>query len=95
GRPAVLFVLRVLISSHGKGLLLHVGVNAWSVLAVDLISVALDWERLVSELERDSALRRRVLAAPFSNEWPDLQLAQWICRAIDARLAALAVLVSE
>ncbi|MBK7514806.1 MAG: M23 family metallopeptidase [Betaproteobacteria bacterium] len=41
GRPAVLFVLRVLISSHGKGLLLHVGVNAWSVLAVDLISVAL------------------------------------------------------
>jgi hypothetical protein len=49
----------------------------------------------VSELERDSALRRRVLAAPFSNEWPDLQLAQWICRAIDVRLAALAVLVAE
>lgn len=57
--------------------------------------VDLDWERLVSELERDSALRRRVLAAPFSNEWPDLQLAQWICRAIDVRLAALAVLVAE
>jgi hypothetical protein len=29
------------IGGHGKGLLLHVGINAWSVPAVDLICVAL------------------------------------------------------
>jgi hypothetical protein len=54
--------------------------------------VALDWDRLLSQLEIDGVLRRRVLAAPSSGEWPDLELAQSICRAIDARIAALAAL---
>ena len=40
-RLAILFVLRVLVGGHGKGLLLHVEVNAFSVPVGDLISVAL------------------------------------------------------
>lgn len=40
-RSAVLFVLRVVIDSHGQGPLLHARNYAWSVPAVGLIGVAL------------------------------------------------------
>ena len=41
GRLALLLVLRVLVASHGKGLLLHARFNAGDVPAAYLISVAL------------------------------------------------------
>ena len=40
-RPAVLLVLRVVLGGYGKGLLLYVCINALSVPAVDLLSLAL------------------------------------------------------
>ena len=40
-RPAVLFILHVLIGGHGQSLLLHTGVNARERLAEDLFSIAL------------------------------------------------------